>query len=96
MAIQPTTVSYRQCVNFDEAMGDKACQPYRSILRNGDEVYCPRCRQNKHHWLKQPIARLRAYGYTLRYRSKRVVAWGEAARPRKVDFGMKFKEKSRG
>lgn len=80
MAIQPTTVDYRQCINFDEDMGEKACQPYRTILRNGDEVYCPRCRQNKHGWLKRPAKDLQDYGFTLRFRTRRISTWGAVER----------------
>lgn len=76
----------RQCVFFDASDREQACEPYRTRLHNGNEIYCPRCRNNKHYWSKRSSTDLRAYGYRLRLRSARMTEWVGGAREKVVNL----------
>ena len=74
----------RICVFYDPSDKDQACEPYRTTLQNGDEIYCARCRANKHYWQKKHASDLRAYSYRLRFRSARLTEWVGGAREKVV------------
>lgn len=68
----------RHC-RYEKLKAFDPCEPYKTRLHNGMEIYCPRCRAHAHRWMNEKQDVIDRYGDRLRYNSVRLQTWTTVA-----------------
>lgn len=64
----------RHC-RYEKLKAYDPCEPYKTRLKNGMQIYCPRCRAHAYRWTKRKSDEVSRYGDRLRYNAVRLMTW---------------------